>query len=122
MLSVKQFYPAYSESVISRLEELQNLIRSTANEQRKDLIEESKWGQLSISCKNSTPIRIDKFSDSEIALFVHCQTNLIEKWRALFSTQLNFSGNRAILLSLDSPLPEKQLKMCIDMALNYHSH
>ncbi|WP_265459644.1 DUF1801 domain-containing protein [Enterococcus sp. HY326] len=121
MLDVQEFYPNYSESIVDKLSELQKLIWSIATEQQINLTELPKWGQLSIAAKNGTPIRIDKFSDNEIALFVHCQTNLLEKWRGLFSNKLTFSGNRGIILDINSPLPENELKMCIDMALNYHS-
>ncbi|MGG5332532.1 DUF1801 domain-containing protein [Enterococcus sp. AZ163] len=121
MITIQEFYPTYSEEMISKLEELQNLIWTIAKEQKKTISESSKWGQLSIVSEDGTPIRIAKFSDNEIALFVHCQTTLIETWKNLFPDRLSFSGNRAVIVSVDSPLPASELQVCIDMALNYHA-
>lgn len=71
---------------------------NVANNMGDITIQESlKWKQLSFSSKNGTPIRIDRFSDLQIGLFVHCQTTLVDEWRELFGNSLDFSGNRAIL-------------------------
>lgn len=65
---------------------------NVANNMGDKTIQESlKWKQLSFSSKNDTPIRIDRFSDSQIGLFVHCQTTLVEEWRELFGNSLDFS-------------------------------
>lgn len=122
MQNIQEFYPRYSEPITSKLTELQQLIWQVAKEQKHTISESAKWGQLSFASKKGTPIRIDQFSDNEIALLVHCQTTLIETWKALFADQLSFSRNRAVVLSVSSPLPVSELEICIDMALNYHSH
>ncbi|PFV82889.1 hypothetical protein COL05_09335 [Bacillus sp. AFS059628] len=81
------------------------MIMNVANNIGDITIQESlKWKQLSLSSKNGTSIRIDRFSDSQISLFVHCQTTLVDEWRELFGNSLDFSGNRAILLSVKSEL------------------
>lgn len=121
MQNIQEFYPQYSQTIINKLTELQQLIWQVAEEQGTTLSESAKWGQLSFAAKKGTPIRIDQFSDNQIALLVHCQTTLIENWKALFPQQLTFSGNRAVLLSVDSPLPAAELAVCIAMALNYHA-
>ncbi len=121
MLNLQEFYPTYSEAMIAKLTELQQLIWTVANEQGNAVSESSKWGQLSIASSKGTPIRIAKFSDDEIGLFVHCQTTLIETWKTLFPDRLSFSGNRAVVLSVETPLPAPELKVCIDMALNYRT-
>lgn len=117
---IQAFYPKYSVLEKQKLTEVQDLIHKVAEESDIDITESVKWGQLSFATPNGTPIRIDKFSDTQVALFVHCQTHLIETWRSLFSDTLSFSKNRAIVISLDEPLPEEQLKICIDQAFNYH--
>ncbi|WP_137664222.1 DUF1801 domain-containing protein [Enterococcus hulanensis] len=117
---IQAFYPNYSPAEKQKLTELQALIHEVADESAIEILESAKWGQLSFEALKGTPIRIDKFSDSQIGFFVHCQTNLIETWRSLFSDTLSFSKNRAILLDLDQPLPEEVLKICIDQAFNYH--
>lgn len=89
--------------------------RATAADQ-----ESIKWGQLSYKTKNGTPIRIDKFSEGKVALFVNCQTTLVEQYKNMFSQSLNFSKNRAIVLEAKNPLPIEELKTCIELAMNYH--
>lgn len=121
MQNIQEFYPQYSQTIINKLTELQQLIWQVADEQGATLSESAKWGQLSFAAKKGTPIRIGQFSDNQIALLVHCQTTLIETWKALFPQQLTFSGNRAVVLSIDSPLPATKLAVCIAMALNYHA-
>lgn len=118
---IQVLYSKYSALEKQKLTEMQDLIHKVADESDIDITESVKWGQLSFATPNGTPIRIDKFSDTQVALFVHCQTDLIETWRSLFSDTLQFSKNRAIIISLDEPLPEEQLKICIDQAFNYHS-
>lgn len=117
---IQALYPKYSALEKQKLTEMQNLIHKVADESDIEISEGVKWGQLSFATPNETPIRIDKFSDTQIALFVHCQTHLIETWRSLFSDRLHFSKNRAIIIDLNEPLPEEQLKICIDQAFNYH--
>lgn len=117
---IQVLYPKYSALEKQKLTEMQNLIHKVADESDIEISEGVKWGQLSFATPNGTPIRIDKFSDTQIALFVHCQTRLIENWRSLFSDTLHFSKNRAIIIDLNEPLPEEQLKICIDQAFNYH--
>lgn len=119
--TIEELYPTYSKKVKSKLIELKQLIRKVASESGNlSIKEELKWGQLSFSTKDGTPIRIDRFSDNQVALLVHCQTTLVEDWRALFGGTLQFSKNRAILLSVEEELPTNQLSMCIEMAFNYH--
>ncbi|MGL9727524.1 hypothetical protein IGI44_000868 [Enterococcus sp. DIV0756] len=117
---IQTFYPTYSAQEKQKLIELQNLIHEIAGESDIQLVESAKWGQLSFATPNGTPIRIDRFSDTQVALFVHCQTHLIDDWKSLFSESLSFSKNRAILFQLDESLPEEPLKICIDQAFHYH--
>ena len=87
-------------------------------------IEESlKWGQptySTIETKTGTPIRLDRFGADKIAIFFHCQTTLISDFRTLFSSKLEFSKNRAIVLDFNKELPIDELSLCIEMALTYH--
>lgn len=88
-----------------------------------ELEESLKWNQPSYATKVSksgSPIRIDRFGDEKIALFFHCQTTLIEEFRALLKDRLEFSGNRAIVLDTNEELPVKELRYCIQRALTYH--
>jgi len=83
-----------------------------------------KWGQISFlttESKSGSTIRIDrvKSDDNQIAIFFHCQTNLVETFRERYP-ELSYSGNRAILLDAEKKLPEAKLRHCVALALTYH--
>ncbi|MFB6363422.1 hypothetical protein ACFCP7_05075 [Paenibacillus elgii] len=119
--NIPEIYNNYTDLQQEKLIELKQLIMNVANNLGDITLQESlKWKQLTFSSKHGTPIRIDRFSDSQIGLFVHCQTTLVEEWRELFGNSLDFSKNRAILLSVNSELPIEELTLCIQMALTYH--
>ncbi|MED3804695.1 hypothetical protein P4562_22630 [Lysinibacillus xylanilyticus] len=118
---ILEIYNNYTDLQQEKLIELKQLIMNVANNLEGINIQESlKWKQLTFSSKNGTPIRIDRFSDSQIGVFVHCQTTLVEEWREIFGDSLEFSKNRAILLSVNNALPIEELTLCIQMALTYH--
>ncbi len=88
-----------------------------------ELTECLKWGQpsyLTGKTKSGTTIRLGISKKSNCpALFVHCQTSLIDQYRSLFPDSFSFSGNRAVLLD-KQPVPEMELRHCIRLALTYH--
>ncbi|EUJ27446.1 hypothetical protein MFLO_13343 [Listeria floridensis FSL S10-1187] len=105
--------------------ELRNLIYETSIEigSSEPLTESLKWGQptySTLASKSGTPIRIDRFEDDQVAIFVHCQTSLIEDYREILGDTLTFSKNRAVVLNPAQPLPKKELKLFIGDALTYH--
>ena len=88
------------------------------------LEEALKWGQVSYltsESKSGSTIRIDrvKSAEDQVAVYFHCQTNLVETFRELYP-ELSFSGNRAILLDASKKLPEAELRHCVALALTYH--
>ncbi|WP_086349990.1 hypothetical protein [Candidatus Enterococcus clewellii] len=111
-----ELYANYSTEQKEKLAELYELIVTSVDE---ELTQSLKWNQLSFASSNGTPVRIDRYSDDEIALLVHCQTTLVEQWRELFGDGLKFSGNRAVLLSVHDALPVQELTICLQMAFNY---
>ena len=88
-------------------------------------IEEAlKWGQpsyLTAETGSGSTIRIDRVkpADNQVAVFFHCQTDLVETFRELYP-ELSYSGNRAILLDAGAKLPEAELRHCVALALTYH--
>ena len=88
-------------------------------------IEETlKWGQPSYLPRRprvGTTIRLGPAPGEakKAALFVHCQTGLVEAYRHLFP-ELTYAGNRAIIIDPIMPLDEDTLGHCIRMALTYH--
>jgi hypothetical protein len=120
-------FDTYSKPVRSKLMALRKLIIDTAKTTKGvGAIEEAlKWGQpsyLTSENKSGSTIRIDQVKSvpGQYAVYFHCQTNLVETFRELYP-DLNYSGNRAILLDAANKLPEAELRHCVALALTYHS-
>ncbi|MCP9292563.1 DUF1801 domain-containing protein [Gracilimonas sediminicola] len=124
---VKEKFEAYPEHIRVKMERLRGLIYEVAGstEGVGELEETLKWSEpayLTKRPKSGTTLRIDwkEKSPDQIGMYVSCNTSLIDTYRSMFGDELNFEGNRAILLPVDTELPEKELRICIQMALRYH--
>ncbi|MDX7987277.1 DUF1801 domain-containing protein [Xenorhabdus sp. 12] len=120
---VRSVFEHYPERYQKPLLAMRELIFEVASKTKGvGLITETlKWGQpsyLTLETRSGTTIRLDRFGDSHVALFFHCQTTLIDTFRTLFP-ELTYSKNRAIVLEPESDLPANELEMCIEMALSY---
>ncbi|MBD0785595.1 DUF1801 domain-containing protein [Vibrio sp. Y2-5] len=119
---VKDRFDEYPESARVRLEKLRSLVLQIATELNLGEVEESlKWGEPSYSVTTGSPVRLNwkMKSPNNYYLFFNCQTSLIDTFRELYSEELEFQGNRAIILSLSEPLPETPIKHCLELALTY---
>jgi hypothetical protein len=124
--AVDAVFAACPEPARTKLRALQRLILDTARTTKGvGAIEEAlKWGQpsyLTPQTGSGSTIRIDRVkpAGNQVAVFFHCQTDLIETFRELYP-RLNYSGNRAIVLDADKKLPEAELRHCVALALTYH--
>jgi hypothetical protein len=124
---VAAVFAAYPPDLRRQLLELRSLIFEVAeNTPGVGRLEEMlKWGQpayLTSASRSGTTVRIDADSGSsgDYALYVNCQTNLVEQWRRHYP-DLSFSGTRAILFKRNSPLPHDAVAHCVGMALTYHA-
>jgi hypothetical protein len=124
--TVDAVFDAYPKSVRTKLVALRRLILDTAKATKGvgRLEEALKWGQpsyLTAETGSGSTIRIDrvKSEENQVAVFFHCQTNLVDTFRELYP-KLSYSGNRAILLDADKKLPEAELRHCVGLALTYH--
>ncbi|HIF5972219.1 TPA: DUF1801 domain-containing protein [Vibrio parahaemolyticus] len=120
---IKDHFDEYPDNARVRLEELRNLVFQVASELELGEVDETlKWGEPSYSVKTGSPLRMDwkLKSPNSYYLFFNCQTKLIDIFRELYSDELVFQGNRAIVLSLSKPLPETVIKSCLELALTYH--
>ena len=89
------------------------------------LTETLKWGQpsyLTEATGDGTTILLGAPKDDpdHAAMFVHCQTSLIDEFRSLFPDELSYEGNRAVLVPLKGALPANALGSCVGLALTYH--
>ncbi|ENM4036861.1 DUF1801 domain-containing protein [Vibrio parahaemolyticus] len=119
---VKDRFDEYPENARVRLAELRNLVFQIASELELGEVEETlKWGEPSYSVKTGSPLRMDwkLKSPNNYYLFFNCQTKLVDTFRDLYGEELVFQGNRAIVLSLSKPIPERVLKSCFELALTY---
>jgi len=88
-------------------------------------IEETlRWGQptyLTTQTKSGSMIRLDihQGSSNQYALYFHCQTSLVDTFRSIYSNELNFEKNRAIVFETDRDIPWEAVTHCISMALTY---
>jgi hypothetical protein len=126
--AVDAAFRAYPKPVKARLLALRRLIFDTAKVTNGvgALEEALKWGQpsyLTPETKSGSTIRIDqvKTEPGGYAVFFHCQTDLVETFRELYSTQMRYGGNRSILLNAKDAVPEAALRHCVALALTYHS-
>jgi hypothetical protein len=124
--AVDAVFDACPVPVKTKLKALRQLILDTAKTTKGvGRIEEAlKWGQpsyLTAETGSGSTIRIDrvKSADNQVAVFFHCQTDLVDTFRELYP-KLSYSGNRAILLDADKKLPEAELRHCVALALTYH--
>ncbi|MGE0661302.1 MAG: DUF1801 domain-containing protein [Reyranellaceae bacterium] len=124
---VKAAFAAQPHDVGAALLDLRELIFDTAA--RTDgvgaLQETLKWRQpsyLTPETGSGTTIRIDALAKrpGHYALYFHCQSGLVEHFRALYPDSFEFEGKRALILEAGKRLPEKKLRHCIALALTHH--
>ncbi len=125
--SVSAVFDGYQGKTRQKLLALRNLIFRTAAQTPGvgELQETLKWGQpsyLTPATKSGSTIRIDaiKGDPDHVAVYFHCQTNLVSTFRDMYGDRLSFEGNRALILDTRSKLPEKELRHCLAHALTYH--
>jgi len=88
------------------------------------LDESLKWGEPAWRPKSGSGITIranwKEKTPNQVMVFFDCKTDLIDRTRSLLSADLTCEGNRAIILPIDTPLPEAALKTALGWALTYH--
>ncbi len=89
------------------------------------LAETLKWGEpayLTAESGSGSTIRIGwkPSAPSQYAMYFHCGTNLVARFRRAHAGALEFEGNRAIVFAASDPVPVETLAECIAAALTYH--
>ncbi|AKJ42330.1 Domain of uncharacterised function (DU1801) [Pragia fontium] len=120
---VQAVFDAYPEKYRRPLLAIRDLIFDVASKTEGvgRITETLKWSQpsyLTQETGSGTTIRLDRFGESHIAFFVHCQTTLVDSFRGLFQ-DLDYSNNRAIIFDPEADLPMDELAICIAMSLTY---
>ena len=117
----------FSSDIRSHLLALRELIFKTATSINGcgEVVESLKWGQPSyatINPESGTPLRLGapKSAPGCYALYVPCQTNLIESIRLIYPDEFRFEGNRALIIDPRTPCSPDAISHCLEMALMYH--
>jgi len=125
---VAKVFAAYPANIRAKLKVFREIIFETAEtiDSVGALEETLKWNQpsyLTTETGSGSTIRIDRVKpdDDRIAMYFHCQTDLVETFRELYPTQMEYGGNRSILFDGTAKIPEKALRHCIGLALTYHA-
>lgn len=125
--AVEAVFSASPAPVKKRLLALRRMIfEVAASTQGVGALQETlKWGApayLTSASKSGSTIRIAPRPGrpTQYALYVNCQTTLVDTWRTLFPNEFSYEGNRAIVLDVKDALPSDALQFCIAMALTYH--
>ena len=122
---VEAAYACFPEMARLGLLELRDLIFEIAAETPGvgPLEETLKWGQpayLTPETRSGSTIRLGVPKSGGFALYVHCQTTIIEEVRALFPADLVYEGNRGIHFRDVSELGSDPVRFVISRALTYH--
>jgi hypothetical protein len=116
-------YPREQREALLALRSL--ILRAAADAEVGELVESLKWGQPAYrpaKARVGTTVRIDavKGSRDRYALYVHCQTTLMDSYKLLYPEAFAFEGDRALIFSTEAEVPQTALKHCIALALTYH--
>jgi hypothetical protein len=128
MTFAREHFKNQTTEMKAALMDLRKLVLDTAGitEGVGPIEEELRWGQLSFitaQTKSGSTIRIDALRDdpAKYAIYVHCQSGLIDEFRSRYPKQMTYVDQRSIEFKLGQPLPMEELKHCIALALTYHS-
>jgi hypothetical protein len=121
--AVSNLLATYPPVAKKKLNQLRKLILDTAKETQgvDKLVETTKWGEPSYLTKTGSTIRMDwkKKTPDKFYLFFICTTELVNTFRVIFGDELQFEGNRAIILDMKEQIPTAAIKRCISLALTY---
>jgi len=124
--SVAAKFESYPPVVRRKLLALRELVFRTARSHPEvgELEETLKWGEPAYVTKNGagSTVRMDwkAKAPNRYAVYFHCQTNLVESFRAMFPNDFKFEGNRAVVFEVEDRVPLDALGICIAASLTYH--
>ena len=127
-LAVAATFAAYPPSMRKRVLALRELILDVAAQTPGvgALEETLKWGEpayITAVSKSGSTLRIawKKSTPMQYAMYFNCQTTLVDSFKTMFPTAFKVDGNRALVFSEHDEVPVEALRICIAMALTYHS-
>lgn len=124
--AVAAVFAAYPGALKKKLMSLRELIFDVAakTEGVGPLDETLKWGQPSYLTSESgsgTTVRLDRLKSGErYAVYFHCQSGLVESFRAIYPDTFRYEGKRAIVFKTGERVPVRALRHCLGLALTHH--
>lgn len=119
--ATEAYLAAAPEAARAGLVALRELVLRVAGEAGIAVREESRWGQPAFLAPKGTTIRIGVPKGAGFALFVHCQTRLIDEFRAGPGAEMRFEGTRAVQFDRVEEIDAAALAILIAAALSYHA-
>jgi len=117
-------FNSYPAEIKPKMAYLRKLVLEVAEElQLKQLEETLKWGEPSYLAKKGSTLRMDWKANTpnQYAMYFKCTSKLVLTFKEVFGDLFSYETTRAIVFKLDEPVPEKELKQCIQAALTYHT-
>mgnify|MGYP000082481161 CR=1 FL=1 len=125
--SVRSAFMAFPDEARQTLMEMREILFRAADETPGvgNITECLKWGEPSYLPAKSgvgTTVRLawKNKQPSMVSVFLHCQTNLVQRIREIYPDIFEFGGNRQLSMPVGASLPEEELKHCFSIALTYH--
>lgn len=123
--AIRAAFNAMAPQHRAALLQIRSLIFGVAHETEGvgEITETLKWGQPSyapLKPRIGSSVRLGVSKSGHLALFFICHSGLVDRCRELYQNELEFEGNRAILLPPGKPVPENALRYCIAMTLTWH--
>ncbi len=124
-LEVASVFDSYPRGIRTKMMDLRQLIFDTAaaTEGVGELEETLRWGEpsyLTTKSKSGSIIRIHSKGPDQFAVYFHCQTDLVARFKKLYPGEFRYDGNRSITFDKQDNVPEHELSHCISLALTYH--
>lgn len=123
--AIAAVFETHPAAMRDRLLALRELIYATAamTDGVGPLEETLKWGQVSYlttQTGSGTTLRIDRDkATGQPALYVHCQTDLLSRYRALYPDAFAYDGQRGVVIG--PAADQAALQHVIALALTYHA-
>jgi len=124
--AVAAVFETYPRGLRHRLMALRKLIFevAAATEGVGKLTETLKWGQpsyLTLETRSGSTVRIDRVRKADgYAIYFHCRSGLIDRFREAYPDMFRCEGKRALLFEERERLPLRALRHCIGLALTHH--
>lgn len=125
--AVEAAFDAFAPDARAPLLRLRALVFDTAEgtEGCGSVRETLKWGEpayLTERPKSGTTIRlgVPKGSTGRYAMFVPCQTTLVQSFRQHYGELFAYEGNRAVIFDADRQYPQEAVRHLMALALTYH--